>query len=201
MPPTTEKTPTKMPQLTHEHWIETFTGLQFDLSNPLPGQIHPLDIAVALARTARFNGHTKFFYSVAQHAFLASVLVPREHALAALLHDASEAYTGDIVRPLKRLLGEEFALIEHRIEQAVALRFDLPPIMSPYVKVADNRLLAAERRDLMPGNWQVTAEGETVEPASLRITPQPPRTALYHWLDRFEALTGERHEIPEHFSY
>src|SRR6267378_1608096 len=82
-------------------WIVTYSGLQFYHLAPTPEMVCIEDIAHALSQTCRWTGHTKFHYSVAQHSIYCSFLVPAEHALAALLHDASEAYLGDMNRPLK----------------------------------------------------------------------------------------------------
>lgn len=82
-------------------WILTQSGQQFDLLRPTASMIKPVDIAHALSRLCRFNGHTRAHYSVAQHSLIVASLVPVEHQLVALLHDAPEAYIGDMTRPLK----------------------------------------------------------------------------------------------------
>lgn len=83
-------------------WILTFSGERFYPFSPAPEEVKTKDIAHALANICRFNGHTRGFYSVAAHSVHVSRLVPPEFALEALLHDAAEAYVGDMVRPLKR---------------------------------------------------------------------------------------------------
>ena len=75
-----------------EPWIQTYSGKKFWLDPPMWDQIDIIDIAHALSMTCRYGGHSKFFYSVAQHCCLMSRLVPKRLALAALLHDAVEAY-------------------------------------------------------------------------------------------------------------
>ena len=82
-------------------WIRTHTGLRFDLLDPRPEAIDPRDVAHALARLCRFGGHVRRFYSVAQHSLLVADLAPLGLELPALLHDASEAYLGDVVAPLE----------------------------------------------------------------------------------------------------
>jgi len=77
-------------------WILTASGRHFNYLDPRPGDIDILDIAQGLANECRYTGQTRAFYSVAQHAWLASQIVPRICALEALLHDASEAYCKDI---------------------------------------------------------------------------------------------------------
>ena len=72
------------------------------------------DIAHGLAFQCRFNGQTCDFYSVAQHSLIVADLVPESHRLAALLHDAAEAYLGDMVKPLKVLMPE-FSGIEDKV--------------------------------------------------------------------------------------
>lgn len=82
-------------------WIQTYTGKAFDPFNPDPAKINIEDIAHSLANQCRFNGHTRQFYSVAQHCVeVASRVRPEQQALA-LLHDASEAYLSDLPTPIK----------------------------------------------------------------------------------------------------
>lgn len=85
-------------------WIRTATGRHLDLTGSTAADIDPLDLARGLARACRFAGQCDAFYSVAQHSVLASFHVPPQDALHALLHDAAEAYLGDLTGPLKRLL-------------------------------------------------------------------------------------------------
>jgi len=139
--------------------IETYTGLQFHILEPRPEEVNITDIAHALSMQCRFTGHTKFHYSVAQHSFLASFLVPPQFQLEALLHDASEAYIGDMSRPLKHFseCGRLYLEIEAKIEAVIKKKFGLPPTMSPEVKEADNSLLYAEKKALMkPCDWTDT---------------------------------------------
>jgi 5'-deoxynucleotidase YfbR-like HD superfamily hydrolase len=82
-------------------WIQTYQGGCFEPFNPHPDQIHIRDIAHALALTCRFTGHCLDFYSVAQHSVMVSQIVSHKHALAGLLHDASEAYLTDVASPIK----------------------------------------------------------------------------------------------------
>ena len=109
------------------------------------GQVPRIEtIAHALSNINRWTGHTIRPFSVAQHSLLVSYLVPPEFALEALLHDATEAYLGDIASPLKALLPEY-----QRLEAAhwvwIAEAFGLPTKMSPEVKHADMQALALEK--------------------------------------------------------
>lgn len=106
-------------------WIQTSAGYRFDLVNPTWGTVNPLDIAHALSLINRFGGHTSRGYSVAQHSVFVSQNVQPENALHGLLHDAHEAYVGDITRPLKHLLGHRIREIESRIDTAIFERFGL----------------------------------------------------------------------------
>lgn len=130
-------------------WILTHSGKHFDLIDPQPDMIAVLDIAHALANCCRYAGHCRAYYSVAQHSVLTSEIVPAEFALEALLHDASEAYLGDVTRPLKHLLPD-YRAIEWKVESVIRAAFGLPDAQSHPVTVADRILLATERRDLMP---------------------------------------------------
>jgi peptidoglycan hydrolase-like protein with peptidoglycan-binding domain len=86
--------------------ITTFTGKSVDLNNFKESDVDIHDIAHSLSSMVRFNGHIPVDYTVLDHSLIMSYLVPKEHALEALLHDAGEAYTGDIIYPLKQLFPE-----------------------------------------------------------------------------------------------
>ena len=137
------------------YFIETFTGKRFYFDNVHDNDISIVDIAHALAHNCRFTGHTRLFYSVAEHCLHASNNVAPEHQLAALLHDASEAYLHDVPSPLKWWLAEHgfhaFRELDTQIEKAIFKRFDVNyEVSAEAVKVADRRMLATEMRDLMP---------------------------------------------------
>ncbi len=133
-----------------DDWFQTWSGKELYISDPDPKKICIEDIAHALARQCRYNGHVDVaHYSVAQHSVLVSNIVPPELALVGLLHDAAEAYLGDCIRPLKNRLSEYRAL-EHLWEMAIRERFllSLAPSDCRLIKEADLVLLATERRDL-----------------------------------------------------
>lgn len=83
------------------------------------------DIATSLAKLCRFNGHCAGHYSVAEHSVLVSYLVPESLALVGLMHDAAEAYIGDLVSPLKALCPE-FQAIEREVEAHIMQALDIP---------------------------------------------------------------------------
>jgi hypothetical protein len=170
--------------------ILTHSGIEFDVCNPEPDLIEIEDIAHALANLCRFTGHTKHFYSVAQHSFLCASLVPPEHRFETLLHDAAEAYVGDVSSPLKAQLPG-YKLIECKVEQAVRERFGLPPKMSPWVKEADLQMLAAEKAQLMPQfeePWDIL---NGVAVPDVRIEYEPPAIARQMFLKLFNWLQGQ----------
>ncbi len=131
-------------------WIQTYTGRKFWPLDPRVEEIFIEDIAHALSLICRFGGHCRPFYSVAQHSVMVSRIVAKGHELAALLHDAPEAYIGDMVRPLKQHMPD-FLDADSWISSCVEERFGLTPgaLSSVEVKLADDTMLATELRDLM----------------------------------------------------
>jgi hypothetical protein len=157
----------------------------FDFARLDPQDVRLEDIAHALSLQCRFNGHCREFYSVAQHSVLVSLATPPGDAVWGLLHDATEAYCGDLVRPLKRLLPE-FDAIEGQVLEIVAQRFGLVLPMPASVKAADDVLLATEARDLLGGTPR---EWETLPPPLADvIVPMTPRDAHDLFLERARAL-------------
>lgn len=127
------------------------SGRVFDYMNPTPDMIAIEDIAWGLAKTGRFANQLRgdLVYSVAQHSCLVAFVAPEEHRLSALLHDATEAYVGDMVGPLKQLCPE-YRAVEDRVWAAIARRFDLPVELDPSIKIADLRALHTEKRAFSP---------------------------------------------------
>lgn len=144
--------------------IETFSGKWFDILEPTVDMIDIEDIAHALAQANRFTGHCRFPYPVAQHCRLASYLVAPQFELWTLLHDATEAYIGDMSRPLKHftVAGKEYLKVEKRIQDVICQKFGLEPIEPAEVKKADTKMLLFEKRQLMSDlQWNTAKEKET----------------------------------------
>jgi len=162
------------------HWIQTYTGRKFDVMNPRAEDVSFIDIAHALAHQARFNGHTKQFYSVAHHCVIMSREIPPEFALYALLHDAAEAYIGDMPHPVKQLFPA-FSKLEGTILDAVFKAAGIQSLDSNYedrmaaeIGLYDRRMLLTERQQLMgepPEPWAV--DGLGIEPIDIRISCEP----------------------------
>lgn len=176
-------------------WMQTFTGRKFWPLDPLASEIDIADVAHGLAMTCRYGGQCQRFYSVAEHAFLVSFLVPAEFARHGLLHDSAEAYIGDMIRPLKHQPEmAEFRRAEAAIEHAVAEAFGLEwtPEAIAAVKEFDDRILVDEIASLMadPPAY-MTGRLAEIEPAGAFIGGWSPDSAEWHFLKRFRQLFGE----------
>jgi len=156
-------------------WMQTFSGIKFDLENPDAFMIKMQDIAISLSRQLRFNGHTKLPYSIAQHSILVADLVLQaggtyEQVLAALLHDAHETYTSDIPSPVKWVLGNHWAPmkeVQKRVDDAIAeyFGFDAALFSDPLIKHADGSALWHEKHALLDDfghnwNWEIILHGK-----------------------------------------
>lgn len=169
-------------------WMQTFTGKQFFPLNPDPEQIDPLDIAHALSMLCRYGGHVRRHYSVAEHAYHVSYAVPEKDALHGLLHDATEAYLQDLVRPIKHAIPE-YQAIEQQLWEAICVRFDLDPTMPASVKEADTRILLNEREALLappPAEW--FPDTYVAPLPGVRIHAWPPVEAKFMFQQRLSQL-------------
>lgn len=169
-------------------WILTYTGKKFWPLDPRVAEICIEDIAHALANTCRFGGHCKAFYSVAQHSLLVSRFCT-EAPLQGLMHDAAEAYIGDMVRPLKQDMPD-FRRVEESIWRAICGKFDLEPRLHAEVKEMDNVALVTERRDLLSAAADRWALEEHYKPVFGSIHPMIPYAAELAFLVRFKELTN-----------
>jgi hypothetical protein len=165
------------------------------------------DIAHGLARHCRFNGQCRDFYSVAQHSAEMAIYAyehgEKEIARWCLFHDAAEAYLPDVTRPIKGGLGWvivgdgeklgnsnfsvlPFESVESRILHIVAAKFELPLPIPPAVWAIDDRMLATEKRDLLPNSpdWP----GFTAMPFPKPIHPAAPYAAEGFFLNTFKML-------------
>lgn len=176
-------------------WIATYTGGQFWPLDPRPEEINFRDIAHALALQCRYAGHSLRFYSVAEHCCHVHDAAAPEHRAWALLHDASEAYLSDIVRPIKPRLAEYLAA-EAALMAAMARHFGLPEQMPAAVKDLDDRILADERARLInpagPAWENMPARG-----IGARIAGWPPMRAEEEFLRRLFRLAMDRRISPE----
>jgi hypothetical protein len=141
--------------------IQTVSGIIIDPLNPDPNKINIHDIAYALSHICRFTGHTRRFYSVAEHSirlfrainsWYAPVTTQFVPILSwALLHDAPEAYVADLASPLKHnsVLGENYRPIEENLKRTIAYKFNLPLPEPPIIKAWDQLMLRAEQKLLM----------------------------------------------------
>lgn len=169
-------------------WMQTFTGRAFFPMDPRPDDVDILDIAHGLSLLCRYNGHVRRFYSVAEHCVLMSHAVSPENALWALLHDATEAYVGDMIRPLKRQMPD-YAAAEDAVMAAICFRFGLDYTCPPEIKAADTRILRDEREALLGPSPLPWLSVEEVEPLGVFITPWGPERAEWEYLERFTVLT------------
>ena len=170
------------------HWMQTYTGGQFYPMDPRPEDVNGADIAHALSLICRYGGHVMRFYSVAEHCLLLSYAVKPEHALWALLHDATEAYVGDMVRPLK-LHMPDYCDAEDRVMAAIAERYGLEGVTMPAdVKDADTRILLDERASVMRRTSDTWSQ-DGMEPLGVTVHAWPSAVVESLYLERLYELT------------
>jgi|ERR1700728_2316114 hypothetical protein len=169
--------------------IMLHSGARFDFCAPSSSNFTIEDIAHGLGNLCRYAGQCRDFYSVAEHSILVSdTAVGFE--FEALLHDAAEAFLGDITRPLKQMLPD-YRKIEKNVQQVVFDRFGLPRNINPSIKQADLRVLAAEQSQIMPEGTDAWAREGNVEPAPVVVLHLSPTDAKKAFLERFKVLRSE----------
>lgn len=180
-------------------WIQTYSGGKFDYYDIDPDTILVSDIAHALANTCRFTGHSKYFYSVAQHSLhcMQRALPNKELALVALFHDAHEAYLGDVNTVLKHLIAGYLEL-ENNIQAAIETKFGIPTDskLKAQVKEIDIRVLLTERNKLIfnYGEWSYDNEFEPYPDDKITryaLARTNPNVAEHEFVSWYRFLTGQ----------
>lgn len=186
-------------------WFQTFTAGRFWPFEPRADEVNLIDIAHALSLQCRYNGHCREFYSVAEHSVRVSMAIETwadlnsntlddyEQAVLAfwgLMHDAAEAYVGDMVRPLKHHMPA-FRAVEASVMAAICERFGMAIEEPAIVKHFDNVILRTEKRDIVNGDllWSFPPE---IQPLPEKIIPWSPAEAERRFLARFDELGGKR---------
>lgn len=166
------------------------SGELFYPLDPRSSEIEIEDIAHSLAHQCRFNGHCKFFYSIAQHSLLVERFVRQpEHKLCALLHDATETYVGDLIKPIKIELPD-FTKIEQQIWVAIATRYGLPAELPQCVKDADFLAFAHEMERVMSEPRGLKSD-DLPNVDAVQIEYMSPFTAMTLFLERFYELRSK----------
>ncbi|KKN71240.1 hypothetical protein LCGC14_0422830 [marine sediment metagenome] len=185
--------------------IVTYTGKSFDLLNPSPDMVCIEDIAHSLANMCRYTGHVRQFYSVAQHCVLTAMADLPGDSLKRLLHDAGEAYVGDIASPWKQLLQvdvpETVSVNQHyvpvhewesKIQKIIGTALGIDLSYSAEVKIADDHMYFTEIRDLMPLSEEFRRWRGNLKPLNNRIECWNPSVAEKTFLFIYNKLKGER---------
>lgn len=176
-------------------WMQTASGRIYWPSDPKPADVDIIDIAHHLAHECRYNGACSRFYSVAEHSLLVAEILPPSLKLIGLLHDATEAYLKDIIRPIKRMLYEYQVLEERNWKEAIAPAFGLPLDLPAEVKQADNAVLLREMHVLMPPRPKGLDGYPKGTPADVFIAGYTPEQAKKLFLREYYRLVTLRDEM------
>ncbi len=184
-------------------WQRMLSGRRLDLLDPSPFDVEIEDIARGLARVARWNGQTSgdHAFSVAEHSVvvehLFSILYPRSspaQKLTCLLHDAAEYVIGDMISPFKTALGLDYKAFEARLEEAIHLRYGLPPVipapLKKQIKTCDIYCAWFEATQIAGFSKTEANTFFTAPPGDIKLTinPLPVVKAEQSFLERFEVL-------------
>ncbi|MFN3827814.1 MAG: phosphohydrolase [Micavibrio sp.] len=183
-------------------WAESVSGRIMNVLDPSPDLISITDIAEGLAKQCRYNGQIPVFYSVAQHCTVVADLLPRRLAIYGLLHDAHEAYLGDLITPVKMAVSARvgwnvWKKIEEPLDKAIFEAFGLSWPLSEtdqdILAHADRVALATEVRDLKPQSYRNNRKywQSLPDPADFMIRPAPWPKAASLYIKKFIRLAEE----------
>jgi uncharacterized protein len=187
-------------------WVRMPSGRRLDLLDPTPFDWDDADLALGLARTYRWGGHSAWPLplSVAQHSI--AVMLLRQAAsptplaplvlLRELLHDAEEGLLGfDALSVIKPFLGEGFRALTARLEHAVFLRYGLPAWTGPEHaahKKADRLAAASEAVHVAGWSREEVRSTLGIRAAVLADDPLASRYGCRAWEPWPPALAAER---------
>ncbi len=133
---------------TEEGLFNSASNIKVSLHNPTEEMINIDDIASSLSKICRFGGNIPEFYSVAQHTLLVVELAPQMLKKAAMLHDAPEAYLGDVIKPLKHLIKDLYTPLEDKFERLIFKKYGVSPHDMGLIKQYDMQALTIEHEYL-----------------------------------------------------
>ena len=170
---------------------ETFTGKKFYVLDVQPEDICIADIAHSLSLQCRYNGHCSQFYSVAEHSVLIALHAMNEghtypDIMRALMHDAVEAYIGDIPKPVK-LSIPALMKAEDEIEGIIMDKYGLARGKADWLEDYDYRITIDERAKLMSDSGNEWGH-EDRDPLGVKIRCVDPEQIEYEFLLWFEHL-------------
>ena len=170
------------------NYIFTRSGQRFCFEQPSSNAVIIEDIAASLSKICRFTGHVRRFLSVAEHCVNASRIVAPRFALEALLHDAREAFIGDVSSPLKRVLPE-YRRVDALAHAAIVKAFDVPFVQSAEVTTVDLALLRHEAVSLISCNIDEFNLPPGLPVLKFKLACLPPHRAEAAFLRRYRELT------------
>lgn len=130
-------------------YVTLLGGSRLNLLLPDISLIHIKDIARNLSRINRFCGNTKYPYSVAEHCVVASYRAStKQESLSLLLHDASEAYLGDLPSYIKEVCPE-YKKVEDNLLTLIFNSHNIDPSFMDTIKPIDKEVTEEERQKLV----------------------------------------------------
>jgi uncharacterized protein len=174
-------------------WTHTYTGERCYPLLPEENVYRIEDIAHALSNVCRYGGHTKYHYSVAQHCLaMAALCTDKKSKLYALLHDATEAYLGDIPRPLKNSgFYKEYKLVELAMSNAIYSSFGLSPEVPWIIGHLDHNIVRNEAMYVFDTEPTWTQEFELLAADPRLFARQDPVVVERKYLELFRSLYVE----------
>lgn len=193
------------------HWMALSTGGRFYPLDPREDEVHISDIANGLALDCRYAGQGRVdrYYSVAEHVTLCAWYARDQlgwgpdGVLAALLHDAAEAYINDLNRAVKHAVGAGYKAVEDAVQQCILRKYGLVETsrrLAAGIKDIDRRIVPLEKAAIM--RHQREWAYDQFEPLEgVAIGCWQPRTAKMMFLNMFLLCQHEMGREPEEMIY